>query len=104
MEYTHRYTHRHKGFALAAQMSQPTQLTPQGQLLLDVLREAGDWVGRAALAVKMKKSLNKWDIALLGKLASADLIEARKIPHHGPIGYEWQYRALPIQPDKGEEA
>jgi hypothetical protein len=104
MEYTHRYTHRYKGFILPAQTPQPTQLTPQGQQILDVLRDAGDWVGRATLAGKMKKSLNKWDIALLGKLASAGLIETRKIPHHGPIGYEWQYRAVSVSPNEGEEA
>ena len=38
----------------------------------------------------------KWDIVLLGKLADAGLIETRQIPHHGPIGYEWQYRAVSI--------
>jgi hypothetical protein len=40
-----------------------------------------------------KNALNKWDIVLLGKLADAGLIETQQVPHHGPIGYEWQYRA-----------
>lgn len=104
MKYTHRYTHRYKGFSLTAQTPQPTPLTPQGQQILDVLHEVGDWVGRAALATKMKKSLNKWDIALLSKLTSAGLIESRKIPHHGPIGYEWQYRAVAGEPSRSEKA
>jgi hypothetical protein len=80
-------------------------LTPQGQQILDALRQADGWVGRATLAGKIQKpALNKWDIALLGKLETAGLIETRKVPHHGPIGYEWQYRAVTEEPSQSEEA
>ena len=77
-------------------------LTPQAQLLLKTLREANDWINRSEIARRTEKSaLNKWDLVLLGKLADARLIETRQIPRHGPIGYEWQYRALPIDSDVG---
>lgn len=78
-------------------MTNPSEYkpTPKAQELLDALHEAGEWISRSALASKLNKNaLNKWDIVLLGKLADAGLIEVRQIPHHGPIGYEWQYRAL----------
>lgn len=69
------------------------KLTPKAELLLEALREAGDWINRTALAASIdKKSLNKWDVILLDKMDTAGLIEIRKIDHHGPIGYEWQYR------------
>lgn len=75
-------------------------LTPQGVLLLEALREANDWINRSDLARRTEKSaLNKWDMVLLGKLADAGLIETRQIPRHGPIGYEWQYRAAQIDHD-----
>jgi len=77
-----------------------SDLTPQAQAILEVLREAGGWVNRSALARQIGKStLNKWDLVLLDKLADARLIETRQIPRHGPIGYEWQYHALPGHPD-----
>ncbi len=77
---------------------QPSEspLTPQARHIYELLSEAGKWVGRAELATKLGKStLNKWDIALLARLTALGLIESRKIPYHGPIGYEWQYRAKP---------
>ena len=71
-----------------------TSLTPQAEHLLDVLRRVEKWVNRSEIARLTKKSaLNKWDLVLLTKLVEAGLIESRQIPHHGPIGYEWQYRA-----------
>lgn len=73
-------------------------LTPQAQHLLDVLRAAGRWVNRTELAkLAGKSALNKWDIVLLTKLVEATLIESCQIPHHGPIGYEWQYRAVNLE-------
>jgi hypothetical protein len=75
-------------------------LTPQAELLLKALHEAATWINRSELARRTAKSaLNKWDFVLLDKLADARLIETRKIPRHGPIGYEWQYRALPVDQD-----
>ena len=75
-------------------------LTPQAVLLLEALRETNDWINRSELARRTEKSaLNKWDLVLLDKLADAGLIETRQIPRHGPIGYEWQYRAVQIDPD-----
>ncbi|MEQ8678096.1 MAG: hypothetical protein RLP44_23180 [Aggregatilineales bacterium] len=69
------------------------QPTPRAKIILETLKETGDWVNRSALATKLNKNaLNKWDIILLGKLADAGLIDVRQIPHYGPIGYEWQYR------------
>lgn len=38
-------------------------------------------------------------MVLLDKLAEGGLIETRQIPRHGPIGYEWQYRAVQIDHD-----
>ncbi len=77
-------------------------LTPQAQLLLKTLREAKGWINRSEIARRTGKSaLNKWDLVLLGKLADARLIETRQIPRHGAIGYEWQYRALPVDSDVG---
>lgn len=84
-------------------MSDPkheSSLTPQAALLLEALRETNDWMNRSELARRTEKSaLNKWDMVLLGKLADAGLIETRQIPRHGPIGYEWQYRAVQIDHD-----
>jgi len=77
-------------------MSTPseTPLTPQAEEILRVLREAGEWMNRAELAKRSGKSaLNKWDVILLAKLAEAGLIEVMQVPRHGPIGYEWRYRA-----------
>ena len=72
----------------------PTPLTPQAQQILDALRDAGTWVNRTELAKRIgKTALNKWDVILLTKLADAGLIETMQIPRHGPIGYEWKYRA-----------
>jgi hypothetical protein len=75
-------------------------LTPKAEALLEALREAADWINRSELARRTDKSaLNKWDLVLLDKMSDAGLIETRQIPRHGPIGYEWQYRALPVEPD-----
>lgn len=69
--------------------------TPKARAILDILREVAGWIGRSELATCLNKNaLNKWDIVLLSKLEEAGLIETRQIPHHGPIGYEWQYRAI----------
>ena len=74
----------------------PIPLTPQAQQILDALREAGTWVNRTELAKRVNKTaLNKWDVILLAKLVDAGLIETMQIPRHGPIGYEWKYRAVP---------
>jgi hypothetical protein len=71
-------------------------LTPQAQQILDALLESGDWINRAEIARRVEKNaLNKWDVILLAKLADAGLIETMQIPRHGPIGYEWKYRAVP---------
>lgn len=80
--------------------SNSPSLTPQAQHLLDVLCTAEVWVNRTELArLAQKTALNKWDFALLEKLMEAGLIERRQVPRHGPIGYEWQYRA--IDPESG---
>ena len=93
-EYTHEYMQGYVSNGLTMADSPDYKPTPQAQIILDALKEAGDWVNRSALATKLNKNaLNKWDIVLLGKLADADLIETQQVPHHGPIGYEWQYRA-----------
>jgi hypothetical protein len=77
--------------------SNTTPLTPQAQQLLMVLRDVADWVNRTELAkLAGKSALNKWDVVLLGKLAEAGLIETKQVPRHGPIGYEWRYRAVPL--------
>lgn len=76
------------------------RITPMAQRLLGVLSEQDDWINRSDLAQLMQKSaLNKWDVVLLGKLAEHDFIATRKVSHHGPIGYEWQYRALHLDSD-----
>ena len=75
------------------------RLTPMAQKLLNVLREHDYWINRTDLAVQMHKTaLNKWDVVLLNRLAEHGLIKRRKIRHHGPIGYEWQYCAIQSQP------
>jgi len=85
----------HNSTGLAMGDTSQTNLTPKAQAILDVLRQAGGWINRSELAVRLNKNaLNKWDVVLLGKLADAGLMELRQIPHHGPIGYEWQYRAI----------
>lgn len=87
--------------------SQPpnsTPLTPQAWQLLDLVREAGGWVNRTKLARRTgKSSLNKWDLVLLDRLVEAGLIEAHQIPRHGPIGYEWQYRAVQTDQDAEQD-
>ncbi|MDX2141335.1 MAG: hypothetical protein SF123_24835 [Chloroflexota bacterium] len=73
----------------------PTPLTPQAQQILDALREAGTWINRTELARRVNKTtLNKWDVILLSKLVDAGLIETMQSPRHGPISYEWKYRAV----------
>lgn len=73
----------------------PDQLTPKARAILDVLSQTDGWLKRSALAARLTKTmLNKWDIVLLGKLTDAGLIETRQVPRYGPIGYEWQYRAV----------
>lgn len=90
------------GVHMTSQTPDSTELTPQGQMLLDALREAGDWVNRSAIAKMAGKSaLNKWDLVLLERLAEMGLIETKQIPRHGPIGYEWRYRA--VQPGQDAE-
>jgi predicted transcriptional regulator len=90
----------HQDFRYMSDQKHDPNLTPQAVLLLEALREANDWINRSELARRTEKSaLNKWDMVLLGKLADAGLIETRQIPRHGPIGYEWQYRAVQIDHD-----
>jgi hypothetical protein len=75
-------------------MTKP-ELTEKARDLLEVIRLwRGEWVTRAQIAeVEGKKRLNVWDVKLLDDLATAELIEARKVKIKSPIGYEWQYRA-----------
>ena len=90
----------YQDFRYMSDQKHDPNLTPQAAVLLEALREANDWINRSELARRTEKSaLNKWDLVLLDKLADARLIETRKIPRHGPIGYEWQYRALPVDQD-----
>jgi len=80
---------------MTSKYPRPAKITTQGQQILNVLLSEHDWMGRGELAQRMNKaSLNKWDIGLLQKLEAEGMIEARKIPHHSPIGYEWEYRAI----------
>ena len=80
--------------------SSTTQLTPMAQKLLDLLQEQDNWINRSDLASNLNKStLNKWDVILLSRLAENDSIETRKVAHHGPIGNEWQYRAIQLDLD-----
>lgn len=73
--------------------------TPKAQEILDALLDTGEWMNRAELASRInKRILNKWDVILLSKLVEAGLIESQQIPHHGPIGYEWKYRAVQRKP------
>ena len=69
-EYTHEYMQGYVSNGLTMADSPDYKPTPQAQIILDALKEAGDWVNRSALATKLNKNaLNKWDIILLGKLA-----------------------------------
>lgn len=93
--YTHTHMLTYFSSDLAMADSPKHNLTPKAQELLDALLEADEWVGRSKLATRFNKNvLNKWDLVLLSKLEDAGLIEMRQIPHHGPIGYEWQYHAI----------
>jgi len=84
----------------AVVQSSSKKLTPMAEKLLDLLQKQDDWINRSDLASLLHKSvLNKWDVVLLSRLAEEDFIEARKVSHHGPIGYEWQYRAIPQNPE-----
>lgn len=77
------------------QESNQAPLTPQAERLVNALRSTENWINRAELArLSGKSALNKWDMVLLGKLAATKLIETRRVQRHGPIGYEWQYRAV----------
>jgi len=87
-------------YEMSLLMSSPSPnlipLTPQAQQILDALHQAADWINRTELAKRLgKTALNKWDVILLAKLVDAGLIETMQIPRHGPIGYEWRYRAVP---------
>jgi hypothetical protein len=93
--YTHKYVQEYINQGLAMTDLLNSQLTPKAEEILDALRAANGWISRSALAARLNKSaLNKWDLVLLGKLAEAGLVETRQVPHHGPIGYEWQYRSV----------
>ncbi|MDX2138169.1 MAG: helix-turn-helix domain-containing protein [Chloroflexota bacterium] len=83
------------GVLMSSLPTNPVSLTPQAQQLLDALREASDWLNRTELAKRVgKTALNKWDVILLAKLVDSGLIETKQTPRHGPIGYEWKYRAV----------
>jgi hypothetical protein len=80
--------------------TQPAEetLTPHARHILQHLTEIGTWANRGELAKRMQKNkLNKWDIVLLEKLVEGGLIETRKTPFHGPIGFEWQYRITSVE-------
>ena len=90
------------GVYMTSQPTDPAPLTPQAQQLLELMCEASDWINRSQLArLSGKTALNKWDLVLLERLVEAGLIEAKQIPRHGPIEYEWRYRA--VQPDQDAE-
>ncbi len=75
-------------------LDESIHLTKQGEQILALLREAKTWTNRSMLArLAGKSALNRWDVVLLDRLTAAGLIEARRVPRHGPIGFEWQYRA-----------
>jgi hypothetical protein len=85
---------------MTTQPPDSNELTPKAQIILDALREADDWINRSAIAKRVGKSaLNKWDLVLLERLAEDGLIETKQIPRHGPIGYEWRYRAIQLDQD-----
>lgn len=80
---------------MADTQSTEETLTPHARHILQHLTEIGTWANRGELAKRMQKNkLNKWDVTLLEKLAESGLIETRKTPFHGPIGFEWQYRIV----------
>ena len=90
------------GVYMTSQPTDPAPLTPQAQQLLELMREANDWINRSRLArLSGKTALNKWDLVLLERLVETGLIEAKQIPRHGPIAYEWRYRA--VQSDQDAE-
>lgn len=82
---------------LSEQKSDP-KLTPHAIRLLEALRNASAWINRSSLARQTGKSaLNRWNLVLLQKLNDTCLIESHQISRSGPIGYEWQYRAIPTE-------
>lgn len=71
------------------------ELTEHGQKLLSIIRAArGEWVTRSFIAEALERNkLYVWDTKLLDDMAAGGLIEVKKRDIHGPIGYEYQYRA-----------
>lgn len=69
-------------------------LTQKQQTMLSVLRSAGDWFSRVAIARGIQqKRLYPFDVTLLERLETQGLIEAQRVERPGAIPYEWHYRA-----------
>lgn len=74
--------------------SEKEQTTPQGYQLLEIIRSAGDWIDRPAIAERQgKRKLNKWDVELLARLEGLELIESQRQPMPSRRGYKVLYRA-----------
>lgn len=70
------------------------ELTPKGYELLELIRSAGGWIDRQAIAkLQGKNRLHKWDAELLGRLAELGMIEVQRKSMPGRVGYKELYRA-----------
>ena len=67
------------GVYMTSQPTDPAPLTPQAQQLLELMREANDWINRSRLAkLSGKIALNKWDLVLLERLGLVSLFVVRR--------------------------
>lgn len=70
------------------------ELTAHAQTLLGIVRAADGWINRQYIAQQLgRRKLNVWDTKLLDDMAEADVIQRRKNPISGGIGFEYQYKA-----------
>jgi len=59
----------------------------------------GEWFSRSDIAkLRGKKRLNPYEIGVLDLMAERGLIQRREVEIGGPIGYQYQYRGLPVEP------
>lgn len=71
-----------------------TETSELKALLLQEIRNAGDWLSRADLARRINRphNLYTYDIQVLGELVDAGLIEVTQV-QTGAVRKEYRYRA-----------
>jgi DNA-binding IclR family transcriptional regulator len=70
-------------------------ITEKAQRILDAIQaEESEWITRSEIAAALgQPRLVPYDVRMLDRLVSANLLEEWKRPRDGVISFEWVYRA-----------